>query len=174
MTKEQKKTILDAMTILAPMEIKNPTIGFNGYLLRTKAESIEKGSSTFLIKQPEKDYEFEFLPNEMDERLKLRKNWYRKTDQKSTYVCVNVEPNENNFDNFLEILDEMDENDYVQFVKDLTDMLIKEYLPSFEPFAAVWHMCQYKDDGIRPPHIHILMKKFKRLTKEQNEIIVRQ
>lgn len=173
MTEEQKQIISSAMDVLPPMEIKNPSGGFNGYLLRTSAEPVERGNSTFIVKQPGSDYTFELLPDNMDKRVELRKSWYGKTDSKGFYISILVEPNGDSFNELLEVLDEIDEEDYVDYVKELTEELIRSFLSSFEPFAAVWHMHQFGKGVFRPPHVHILLKKVRRLTKEQNDVIVK-
>jgi hypothetical protein len=169
--------ILKDMTYSEPMEIIDPMRGFNGYLLRCKAPSEEKGEDSFVIFEPQnKNPIFLPLSNEINERLEMRKDWFRKTP-KGHYACINFEMSEDvDYYDFCSRFP-TDKNTLVDLTTSIVQFCTSDILPSYEPFAVVWHTYQLVEQsdgdlGVRPIHCHVLMKAFKKRTSQEMKIIL--
>ncbi len=171
LSNEELQTISDLFN-LTLMIIDKPQNGFNGYLLRCKAPAVERGSDTLVVKVPDEPWQPMRLSDDLEERIALRKCWYRKTGQ-SLYACVNAEADLEICDKVDRIFSTLSDDEMVQLAQYIFETGILPTLPSFEPFAVVWHLDQYKERsdgtmGRRPIHAHLLIKRrTKRITPEE-------
>jgi hypothetical protein len=172
-----KDYILNHMTLSEPLEIIDPKRGFNGYLLRCKAIDEEKGEASIVIFEPGNENPIcQPLSNDINERLKMRKDWWHKTP-KGYYACINYEMDENVDGSTFRSHFPTDVNSLIELTKEVVEFCTTDLLPSYEPFAVVWHTYQLVrfdngNLGVRPIHCHLLMKSFKRRTSQEMKIIL--
>ena len=181
LTSEQLKDLTRLFPINPPFTmIDNPQNGFNGYLLRCKAPEQELGSDSLLIKGPDTDgWVHNRLNNDIEKRIDLRKVWWKKTGT-NLYVNVNLDVDPSDWERVDQLFfNEFTDEEILQLSQYLNKIILNTYLPSFEPFAIVWHLKQLKvqEDGSireRPVHAHFMYaRKTGRITTAENKLIRR-
>lgn len=147
------------MPLTGPMEIKEPKRGFNGYLLRCKAPMGERGSDSVLLFAPgDEKVKARFLPDDIDERTKIRTSWYSKTPQ-THYASFLLGPRNIKDDERIEDLFRAGGLPLLEMIVYDCLAAICKAMPSYQPFAVVCHSRQLTGNGgVRPFHIHFMVQ----------------
>ena len=173
--------ILSKMSITWVQEVKQPEKGFNGYLLRCKAEREEDCSNSIILYEPNGKKmgvkAHKMLPGVREERIDIRKNWYPKClNEKFVGISFDVSAHMTHED--YDKLEEIFPTDGEMLDELIEEILIftRKQLPSYAPFAMVLHKKQLRrnNDYIsqRPPHIHFMLRQVvKRRTSEEVKLI---
>ena len=185
LTKEQLKDldwIMSKMSITWVQEINHPENGFNGYLLRCKAERDEDCTNSILLLEPDNQKEgvkvHKTLPAEKDDRIQMRKSWYPKCLNEK-FVGISFDVSEHMSHEEYDKLERVFPKDGEMLDEIITQILMftTKRLPSYVPFAMVLHSKQLRrnDDGYqceRPPHIHFMLRQVaKRRTSDEVKLI---
>lgn len=167
---------MNNIVLSAPLEIKDPKSGFNGYLLRCKAIPDEDCTQSILIREPNNpEYIFRPLPALLADRILMRKAWWHEANKHKKFVCINADmPESMTYDEYVDVFPK-DKEQIIAVVKEMRKTC-KTFLPSYKVFAIVLHKNQLIErlDGVyvRPEHFHILLYCDKRRSSEENNRIV--
>ena len=156
-----KRMIYESVRLPDFIKIVRPSSGFTRYLAQSKeGESYMNSdmSTNFVFYEPLNNKVFKIFSSNVEERTKQYKEWDRYLLNDSKYICQNIEFINDEYQEEIDDIFEKPTEELAIALQDIVDVLLKEN-PRYNICIGVAHGKQLTENGIRYPHVHLLLEK---------------
>ena len=155
-----KRMLYESIILPKYMNIYTPSNGFTRYLSQSKEGEIYMNGDmqTNFVFYENGNKVFKIFNDDVNERIKLYKEWDINISNKDKYICQNIEFIDEEKQEEIDFIFKNPTEELAIALQDIVDVFLKAN-SKYEIFIGVTHGEQLTEDGVRYPHVHLLLKK---------------